>query len=101
MSVGEKVTTVGLGGVSERLNAAQGNPGCVRVAREEKNAGAFGVAVIDSDNKGIDIVEKPINPPSNLASGGMCLFDERFWQLLDEEVVEKGEKFSIANGQRW
>jgi glucose-1-phosphate thymidylyltransferase len=96
----DNITTVEMGGVVEQFNSSQGNPGCVLLAREEKNPEAFGVAVIDSDNKVIDIVEKPINPPSNLAIGGIYLFDERFWSFLDEGVAEKGEKFSISDVTR-
>lgn len=96
----DNITTVEMGKVVEQFNSSQGNPGCVLLAREEKNPEAFGVAVIDGDNKVIDIVEKPINPPSNLAIGGIYLFDERFWQFLDEGVAEKGEKFSISDVTR-
>ena len=50
--------------------------------------------------KVIDIVEKPKNPPSNLAIGGIYLFDERFWNLFDAGVAEMGVDFSISDVTR-
>ena len=50
--------------------------------------------------KVIDIVEKPTNPPSNLAIGGIYLFDERFWGFFDEGVAEMAEDFSISDVTR-
>ena len=44
-----------------------------------------------------DIVEKPANPPSNLAIGGIYLFDERFWEFLDSATAQQGDAFSISD----
>jgi len=96
----DNITTVEMAEVVEQFNSSQGNPGCVLLAREEKNPEAFGVAVIDGDNKVIDIVEKPTNPPSNLAIGGIYLFDERFWNLFDAGFAEMGADFSISDVTR-
>ena len=46
------------------------------------------------------MVEKPENPPSNLAIGGIYLFDETFWGKLDDAVQEKGNAFSISDINR-
>ena len=48
-----------------------------------------------------DIVEKPETPISNVAIGGIYLYDERFWDILDETVKEKGADFSISDVNRW
>ena len=93
----DNITTVELDGAVEQFNSSGGVPGCVLLARQEDNPEAFGVAVLGDDDKVIDIVEKPTNPPSNLAIGGIYLFDERFWQFLDEGVSEKGDNFSISD----
>jgi len=58
------------------------------------------VGVLDDDGVLVDIVEKPESPPSNLAIGGIYLFDERFWDMLDDAVVEKGDDFSISDINR-
>ena len=75
-------------------------PGCILLAREEENPQAFGVAVLDEDGTIIDVVEKPETPPSNLAIGGIYLYDETFWEKFDSAVAEKGGAFSISDINR-
>ena len=76
-------------------------PGCVLLAREEENPQAFGVAVLDEDGTLLDVVEKPETPPSNLAIGGIYLFDETFWEKLDSSGRrEHGSDFSISDINR-
>ena len=42
-------------------------------------------------------MEKPTTPPSNVAIGGIYLFDENFWEILDEEMTRAGNDFSITD----
>ena len=93
----DNITTVEFQEEIVRFSQSQRNPGCVLLARTEKHPEAFGVAVLDEENNVIDIVENPEVPPSNLAIGGIYMFDERFWSFLDSGVVEKGESFSISD----
>ena len=53
-----------------------------------------GVAVFENGAI-VDVVEKPNNPPSNLAIGGIYVFDETFWARLDE--VQDLPNFSISD----
>ena len=76
------------------------NPGCVLLARKEDNPHSFGVAKLNDRQEIIDIVEKPKNPPSNLAIGGIYLYDERFWQFLDDCVEQNIEDLSITDINR-
>ena len=48
----------------------------------------------------VHIVEKPDDPPSNIAIGGIYLFDEQFWALVDECYNEHGSNFSITDINR-
>ena len=48
----------------------------------------------------IDIVEKPKSPPSNVAIGGIYLYDEQFWSLVDECQIEYDGDFSITDVNR-
>ena len=75
-------------------------PGCILLAREEENPHAFGVAVLDGDGTLLDVVEKPETPPSNLAIGGIYLYDETFWEKFDSAVAERGTDFSISDINR-
>ncbi|MDP6865992.1 MAG: sugar phosphate nucleotidyltransferase [Candidatus Poseidoniaceae archaeon] len=96
----DNITTVEFNEIVRDFSDAEEPPGCLLLAREEENPQAFGVAVLDDDGKIIDVVEKPENPPSNLAIGGIYLFDETFWDKLDAAVAEKGDAFSISDINR-
>jgi len=96
----DNITTVELTDHVERFKSAEHAPGCVLLAREEADPRAFGVAVLNEHGAVVDIVEKPSTPVSNLAIGGIYLFDERFWSFLDDEVASKGAGFSISDINR-
>ena len=96
----DNITTLELADEVARFETSEKSPGCVLLAREEENPQAFGVAVTDENGKVTDIVEKPTNPPSNLAIGGIYLFDENFWEHLDSAVTEHGQNVSISDVTR-
>mgnify|MGYP006164517217 CR=1 FL=1 len=96
----DNITTVEFDTIIADFNGQSGPPGCVLLAREEDNPQAFGVAVLDDENNILDVVEKPDNPPSNLAIGGIYLYDETFWEKFDSAVAEKGTAFSISDINR-
>ena len=93
----DNITTIEFGEHVAEFMASKDAPGCLLIAREEANPGAFGVAVMDENGKVCDIVEKPENPPSNLAIGGIYMFDERFWDYLDAASEKRSEAFSISD----
>ncbi len=96
----DNITTVELGEAIAEFAKAEVAPGCILLARQEANPQAFGVAVLGENGEVVDIVEKPEVPPSNLAIGGIYMFDEQFWTLVDEGVKEKGAQFSITDVNR-
>ena len=71
--------------------------GAILLTREVENPGDFGIAILDGDAV-VDVVEKPENPPGNLAIGGIYIFDERFWERLDS--VQDSPEFSISDVTR-
>ncbi|MDE0872204.1 MAG: sugar phosphate nucleotidyltransferase, partial [Flavobacteriales bacterium] len=93
----DNITTLELTEEVNRFNTTDENPGCVLLAREEAHPEAFGVAVLDENGNVSDIIEKPKNPPSNLAIGGIYLFDENLWTYLDTAMSQQGEDFSISD----
>jgi glucose-1-phosphate thymidylyltransferase len=93
----DNITTLELTDEVTRFNNTEENPGCVLLAREEQHPEAYGVAVLDENGNMTDIIEKPENPPSNLAIGGIYLFDENFWAYLDSAMTQYGEHFSISD----
>ena len=75
-------------------------PGCLLLGRTVPDPERFGVAVFDENKEIIDIIEKPENPPSAVAIGGIYLYDENFWSIMDEEVARLGTSFSISDLNR-
>ena len=77
-----------------RLEVENFDSGCVLLAREVSEPSAFGV-VKYLEGKIVDIIEKPENPPSNIAIGGIYIFDMRFWEIYDS--VYPNSDFSISD----
>ena len=96
----DNITTWDFSDDVESFKDANGPPGSVLLAREVDDPSSFGVCELDEDGSIIDIIEKPENPPTNLAIGGIYLFDERFWEFLDSEISEGDEGFSISKMTR-
>lgn len=96
----DNITTIELSDYVDSFRQAETNPGCILLSREEENPNAFGVAKFDENGNIVDIVEKPESPPSNIAIGGIYLYDEQFWSLMDQCEKEYGEKLSITDVNR-
>ena len=75
-------------------------PGAVILLRRVNNPSEFGVCAFSSEGDLIDIVEKPVEPPSNMAVGGIYLYDELFWEFLDLKASEKSEDITISDLNR-
>lgn len=96
----DNITTIELTDAVRAFREAVEPPGCALVGREVDDPERFGVAVFDDNQQLIDIIEKPANPPSSFAIGGIYLYDETFWERLDSVVAEKGNKMSITDVNR-
>ena len=96
----DNITTLELKEYVDEFRNVESNPGCILLAREEDSPEAFGVAKLNDSGEIIDIIEKPKNPPSNLAIGGIYLFDERFWQFLDMCLSQNKNSLSISDINR-
>jgi len=96
----DNITTIELTDAVAGFRAASDPPGCSLVGRNVDDPERFGVAVFGDNGELVDIVEKPKNPPSSFAIGGIYLYDETFWSRLDKVVAEKGNKMSITDVNR-
>jgi glucose-1-phosphate thymidylyltransferase len=95
----DNITTMELAADVKAFRAADSAPGCVLIGREVPNPEQFGVAVFDGDGKFIDILEKPAEPPSSFAVGGIYLFDETFWSKIDQ-VAGNDDSITITDINR-
>ena len=96
----DNITTVEMKEFVDDFASSDGTPGCLLLTREEENPSAFGVAQFDDQNNIIDIMEKPANPPSSIAIGGIYLYDENFWKYIDECTERFGNDFPITEVNR-
>ena len=96
----DNITTADLIEEVDMWKKSEEAPGCLLLGRSVSDPRAFGVGVFDENGNLTDIVEKPKNPPSNIAIGGIYLYDERFWDLLDEVSATESDGFSISDLNR-
>ena len=96
----DNITTIELTDAVREFRESNFEPGCALVGRDVEDPERFGVAVFDENRKLVDIVEKPKDPPSSFAIGGIYLFDETFWDRLDSVVAMKGKAISISDVNR-
>ena len=66
--------------------------GCNILLTQVQDPRRFGVADFDENNKLINLIEKPENPPSNFAWTGVALFDSKFFEYAKNiELSPRGE----------
>jgi glucose-1-phosphate thymidylyltransferase len=72
------------GGVADVVADFQrDDPNCQILLHRVDNPSAFGVAELDSDGNVVRLVEKPSNPPSDLALVGVYLFDATIAEAVE------------------
>ena len=96
----DNITTIELTDAVKHFIDSKSPPGCALIGRVVDDPERFGIAVFDENKNLVDIVEKPENPPSSFAIGGIYLYDERFWQFLDDCVEQNIEDLSITDINR-
>lgn len=96
----DNITTIELTDEVQRFIESDEAPGCALIGRIVDDPERFGIAVFDDNHNLVDIVEKPENPPSSFAIGGIYLYDETFWSRLDSVIEEKGSEMSISDINR-
>ena len=96
----DNITTIEFTDAVSEFRASEAPPGCRLVGRDVDDPERFGVAVFGENGELSDIVEKPENPPSSFAIGGIYLFDETFWSRLDAAVETGDGGVSITDVNR-
>jgi len=81
MFLGDNVIQGGISGLIREFETSQYN--CQIVLTAVDNPSSYGVAELDPETRRIiRLVEKPRNPPSNLALVGIYMFDEHVWEAV-------------------
>ena len=82
MFLGDNVIQGGISGLISQFESSGYD--CQIVLTAVDNPSQYGVADLDSDTgRIIRLVEKPRNPPSNLALVGIYMFDDHIWEAVD------------------
>ena len=72
------------GGVADVVaDFEKDRPNCQILLQPVDNPQAFGVAELDAADRVVRLVEKPLNPPSNLALVGVYLFDRTIAEAVN------------------
>ena len=89
-----------VGPVDEFRRQVEGGGGAKILLKEVHDPERFGVARLDGD-KVAEIIEKPKDPPSNMAVIGIYMYDDRVWEIIETlEPSDRGE-LEITDVNNW
>ena len=103
MYLGDNMLEQGLSEIVERFNIERSNNqiDCRILLKEVKDPQSFGVATIDDSGRVTGLVEKPENPPSDLALVGVYLFSSIIHEAVASITPSHRGELEITDAIQW
>ncbi|MBZ0276097.1 MAG: glucose-1-phosphate thymidylyltransferase, partial [Anaerolineae bacterium] len=90
------------GGISSLISDFAGNDWNSQIVlKEVENPSAYGVAQLRDDGSIQRLIEKPQNPPSNLALVGIYMFDKTIWEAVHAIKPSARGELEITDAIQW
>ncbi len=99
MFLGDNVIQGGIGRLISDF--ADNDWNCQIVLKEVDNPSAFGVVKLGEDGQIEKLVEKPADPPSNLALVGIYMFDHHIHEAVDNIKPSARGELEITDAIQW
>lgn len=99
MYLGDNILREGINDFARQFN--ENKPNALILLTEVSNPQDFGVAVVDKAGAVKKLIEKPKEPPSQLALVGVYMFDSSIYTAIDHIKPSWRNEFEITDAVQW